>query len=467
VNLLKLNIKMNIRFKKLLFVFSGVFFFLACSSDSDYYDVGENFYKTDATIGYTDQLTVNASTVSLDSMITSDKNVLFFGYNKDSVLGSLSTETYIPLIFDNTISFNSDYRFDSIVIYFKPTGAYSGDTLSEKTIDFYHVTENIEPDEENNLSDYKLYNNNSFAYESLPLGSVTFLPRPGHKTLVRARLADSLGQLLFDKMMNEDRDLSSDELFLEYFKGIVAIPRTKDKSWSMTFKTSNSTNTESGDEEDDITQFEIRIYYDVPSSTDDNYVRLVLPSDSYLFTHFITNRSNTIISNIQGGESTLSSINCGNRAFIQSGGGLVLKLDFPDLRNILSYGNNVSVLDAYLVIRPIKHSYNDQEYALPNKLYSVLTDGSNLFLSELNDIEGNVASASLKYEDADNQNPYYRFSAINFVKYKLAQYDDNDKGSYSMLITLSETENATTFNRMIVGDQSLGDIELQLYYLTY
>jgi hypothetical protein len=436
----------------------------SCTKDDNAYKVGESFDNSDATIGYSDKLSCSISTVMLDSMITSKKKKIFFGYNIDPVLGSICANSYIPLTKTTSFIIDEEAIYDSIIIYFKPDGTYAGgDTLAEKTINIYQVTEEITPTKINYSEN--LFSNNSFAYNPKPLTSITFLPRPMGKKIVRGHLPDSLGQLWFNKLQDDtDPDMKTSELFLQYFKGIVVIPQTKDKKWSMTFVKTSSSNSQTSIDEADIKEFEVRIYYRIPSSETEKYYSFQIPSDSYLFTNFIADRTNTIIENIHADNTKLSSDKTANTSFIQAGGGLILKVDIPSIEEIFSINPRISILDAKLIIRPLKKTYDDINYPLPQYLYTASTDYSNDIMENLFDISGNLIIGSLDEEDSDD--PYYTFNVTKFIRDKLNNVDQN---SDAILITLSEDENATSFTRLIIADQELSedDVVLKLYYLTY
>jgi hypothetical protein len=434
------------------------------------------FNDANGRIGYVDTFSVDISTIMLDSMQTSDMTAIFTGAVNDNLMGKMTAVSYIPFTFIGSsvpeLIQNDNFKivYDSLMIYFRPTGDYLGDTTTRKTVNIYRVNQIIEP-KDKTVSD-QLYNHDSFTYDSVPLATLSFLPRPASKRLLKAHLPDSLGQLWLNSIIEytTERDdssiVASPDNFLEYFKGIALVPQSPlDETWSITFKGQNTNDNTAGDEEEDVTFFEVRLYYHRSDQSDNSHVTFQIPTDSYLFTSFPVDRSNTVLANMKGGEFVMPSALTNHTAFIQSGAGLVTKITVPGLKDITTINRNITVLDARLIMRPKARSYNDNN-PLPKTLYVNLTDFNNRGISELTDLQGNTVQGTLTYGKPDNEDPYYSFPVMQYVSYKLSETEELP---YSMLVTLSKIDNSTSFKRLLFEDQQLNqtNVQIQLYYFTY
>ena len=153
-------------------------------------------------------------------------------------------------------------------------------------------------------------------------------------------------------------------------------------------------------------------------------------------------------------------------SYIQTGSGMVLRIDFPTLASLNSASEYMSVADARLIIRPKDYTY-DEATPLPSRLFLILTDDSNDLQSNLSDISGNVVSSPIYY--TTNGEPYYMFSVIWFVRKFISIQTDNTENPMALIVMPSDNENSSLFKRLIVDDntQFAEYVQLQIYYVTY
>ncbi len=438
---------------------------VTCDNDGDSFEVGEIFAESQSVFAYVDSFSLRLSTIRLDSFQTSGFSKIFLGCYRDEELGNVTTEVYAPLIFESKSSIHEDAVYDSLVVCFKPTGNWVGDTLLTKTINIYEVTDIIEPDPLNE-SQY-MYNHQRLNRNSTSLATVELHPNPETKLVSWARMSDSLGQLWFEMLRSNADEFANNEEFQKFFKGICIVPDSTDYTWGLYFVCDGTANTEKFLLED-ATRFEIRLYYRNPNDgEDDSYMTFIMDdSGSFRYTYMNNDRSGTPFENLEIDGGKVYSSESGNKSYIQTGSGMALRIEFPSLYEIMSESEYLGIIDARLVIKPKENSFDDVYYHLPTTLYVCVTDESNDLFVNLTALDGSLISSTLRYADLQKEDPYYSFSILSFIRSRILSPSED----YSALILLpSDTENSSSFERLVVDDYtSYGEnAQLQIIYLTY
>lgn len=454
---------MKVRIFLLVSFIAAIFY--TCDNDGDSYDVGDVFSDSRSVLGYVDSFSLRLSTIRLDSFITSGNTDIFMGYYKDEKVGNVLAETYLPIVFATKTNIPEDSEYDSLVVCFKPGGAWIGDTVQPKEIKIYEVLEEIKPryyaDRQQMFNHWKLDRSDT------ELATVSIEPNPRRGVVSWARMSDSLGQIWFDKIVNGDEAMDKDEYFEEYFKGICIVPQTTNCTWGLDFVTTSTAFPESKSV-DDAMQFEIRLYYRQPGDDEEgSYMTFIVnPVNPYQYVHFENDRSGTKFENLQIDGGKVYSDETDNLSYIQTGSGMALRIDFPTLEDLNSASEYMSVVDAHLLIRPHEFSY-DEEYQLPSTLYLAITDETNDLHSNVLDMSGSVVGSNLNYT-SDGQ-PYYLFSVLTFVRRFINMKVENINNTMALIVLPSDAENSTTFRRLVVDDNSkyAENVQLQIYYVTY
>ena len=451
-----------------IFLLIGVIaaFFCTCDPDGDSRVVGDVFTDNKTVLGYVDSFSLQLSTIRLDSFVTSNNTDIFMGYYKDDKVGNVLAETYMPIRFSYKTNIPEDAEYDSIVICFKPNGYWVGDTLQPKEIKIYEVQEEIKP--HYRAERQQMFNHQKLKRSDTELATVSIVPHPYRSLVSWARMSDSLGRKWFDMIVNGDDAMDKDEYFEQYFNGICIVPQTTDCTWGLGFVTSSFSTPESK-AIDDAQQFEIRLYYRKPGDDEEgSYMTFVAKeSNPYRYTYFENDRSGTPFDTLQIDGGRVSSKQSGNMSFIQTGSGLALRVDFPTLSILNSASEYMSVVDARLIIKPKEFSY-DETYQLPSALYLAITDDSNDLLSNLAELSGNIVQSPLYYSSDDRQ-PFYMFSVIRFVRNYIKNKTDIREAPMALIVLPSDTENSSSFKRLVVDDntQYAENVQLQIYYVTY
>lgn len=129
-------------------------FFITLTACEDPQEIGSEVFAQDIGVLYTDTLTVDASTVLLDSILTSGTSSLLVGRITDPSLGVLEANSYFHVVPFDTLYSAVDTagrknvkwvrypsKVDSIR-FFLPYNFYQGDTNQRQTIKLIQLADN-------------------------------------------------------------------------------------------------------------------------------------------------------------------------------------------------------------------------------------------------------------------------------------------------------------------------------------
>lgn len=444
-----LNMYKNSLLSKLLL--AGVLF-SSCANDEEIYKIGDRFVKETSKIHYVDTLTVTVSTVRIDSFPATGYNTVFVGYHNDPLLGTTEAKSFVEFIPATSVpDLDENAVFDSLVIYMRQNGNYLGDTSLLKTLAIHEVLEPIEPKDDN----YRLYNTDTFSINTAPLATHTFKQRPQALRADFVRLPDALGLKWFNWLVNKNDTLTNQTTFKKQFPGLALLPLTKDLSWSSTFFGYNATTTD----EDNV--MHIRLYYRIRGQENNTYFAFSPSESGRVFTNFQMDYSGSIVDGI-GTSGIVASKSSNNLVAVQAGGALGFRIDIPMIDKLKEIHPNLSVLDAQLIVKPRKGSF-DKASELP-QLIAYWMDSKNEIRGPLTNFSSSPILSKLTADDEFNENTYYSFDMLSFVLNKM----NNLNTDQTLFFSFSDQDNATSLKRVIIEDQSFSEsLQLQLHYVVY
>lgn len=439
-------------YRFLLLIFSGLFI-ISCDSDIDAgeFVVGADYLALNNKVISIDTLTVNVSTVKLDSLITSSESRILVGNYDDPLFGKVKSDSYFQVSTTsyNLYSQNSDtdatgYVFDSIVMIMRYDDYYYADTTKVQTLNIHRVLKNFKP----NVNDNSFYNNSSLAYNETSLGSITYQPKPIGNDSINIKMDNEFGKELFNKF--KDKQITTSDEFTDYLKGFVLKSSSAISSSVIGFNLSSV----------------LRLYYSKGiGGTEDNYTKdFTISNISKQFNAVSSDREGTLIQSLPLSKTSLSSTYTGNSGFIQSGTGIALRVDFPYIQQLKYLAEKGAIVDAKLIMKPVKNSYSKM-FPLPEKLSVYVVDKLNRFKSALTDSNGTNVVASLnKSDDEFDENVSYEMSLGAFLQKEMLKESDSKSGLLFTLPNLSKV-----VDRVVIGDQSSKEnkMKLQIYYITY
>ncbi|UXP33813.1 DUF4270 domain-containing protein [Reichenbachiella agarivorans] len=373
-----------------------------------------------------DTLTMEMSTVQLDSVITNAPVRLLVGEAVQEDLGEMSAETYFQLGGDVLTDFPTGSRFDysrvTMTLYFDDY--YYGDTTKLMTLEVQELSEDLELDE-----DGYLYNSSSFGtktdFSGQPIiyGTTSFYPKPTQKDSIEIDLLTERGLEIFNFLA--DGEIAASD-FKDYLKGFKIV--SKDAHCILGFTISPS----------------LKIYYDDRSDEDSEEQTLEFNTsvDDIYFNHLVASTYNEAFLTLDS-EDRLSSELTNNQSYVQSGIGRAVRIDLPHIRNILS-GDDELLLDKVELVLMIENEIPEETYMLQNlSVYRV--DKNNDFL----------AVYDLPYTlSVDSEYGYGRSYTIDITDFVEEQIALNTVINEDGILLRFETEQFFgTLDHLILADQ--------------
>ncbi|MEZ7497475.1 DUF4270 family protein [Flavobacterium sp. Arc3] len=439
-------------YKLLLVLFLGALI-TSCDSDVDTgeFVVGSDYLSVSNKVILVDTLTVDVSTINLDSLVTSSQGRILVGNYNDPYFGKVKSESYFQLS-GSSYALNSDnsdidapnYVFDSIRMILRPDKYYYGDTTKVQTISIHRLLEKVKVNDD----DSYFYNDSSLSYDSESLGSYSFKPKPLSQDTVVVSIKDVFGEAIFQKI--KKREITNFDEFTQYFKGLVIKSTTGTSSSVVGFSTTSV----------------LRLYYSKYLGNTEESLNLDfnILDQTKQFNNISLDRSGTEIKDLTGFTGSLSSLKTGNKAYVQSGTGIACRVDFPNIKQLKYISEKGTIVDAELIIKPINNTYSADTYPLPDSLRVFVADKLNRITGTLNNT-GTATYAVLNTE-TDEFNEYigYKVSIGAFLQNEMIKNSDS---KLSLILTIPNI--LKSVNRVMLGDQknSNNKIQLKIYYISY
>lgn len=379
------------------------------------------------------------STMILDSLATSGASVVLVGKVNDTYTGKISTESYFQIGFNGEFVPDTEAVFDSLVLLLNYNAYSYGDTTQLQSIAVHQLTEEIElPDDQTYF-----YANQQFAYQSNPLATYTFRPRPRSAKVQRIKLPDALGNQFFSLAKEESEE------FLDFFKGLALIPHINN-SCVLGFGTSDA----NADDADSEGGLKIRLYY--REDGEEKHYDFPLTNSNLQFNRIINDRSNTFFANLQTQRNSLSSNLTNRETLIQGGLGMFTKIEIPFLDGYLELGKKALVVYAELVVKPIRGTYKSDTPLLTLALYQI--NGKNEIVNSFDNLEGNQIAAQAVIDNEFQTNTYYTFDLTDYIINALEtdKFEEN-----TFVIGLAGGYN-TNFSRAVLGGLNHPNSEIKL-----
>lgn len=410
-------------------------------------DLGSDFVDNSTTnLVMVDSLTLEMSTVYVDSFVTSAGGSILAGSYNDPQFGKVSAASFVQLGAPASITLPNGAVFDSLELILTLNKTYYGDTLSPFKIAVHKLTDVINlPNEQ-----YSFYNNNKRNYTSAALGSGSFIIRPTTRDTISIRLSQSLGQELYNKIFNTDVEISTDDQFIEYFKGLAIVDGGS--NLVMGFK-------------DSLT---MRLHYRNPGVINtDAYIDFAINNNAKQFNNISADRTGSPIAALSASNKQLFSSKTNNAGFSQYISGAVAKIRFPHLRNLLQLNDFIKIIRADLILTPVKNSFSGY-YTLPPQLRLSATDQYNYPGTDLTEYSSSTSANSTQYGNLYIDKIYgtetsYSYDVTTYLQEQIALTDNNKNG-----VLVLPASPALTFDRVLIGDGLNADSKskVKIYYAT-
>ncbi|GGA89614.1 DUF4270 family protein [Puia dinghuensis] len=472
--------------KELLFLLSSsllaLFLLSGCQKQPDLL-FGNQYtnLNSGANIVLVDTSSVIVSTVLVDSAATASTGYLMVGNYNDAYLGKVMTRSYLQVAPPSSTGLPSlDPRIDTydsigLVLFAKTGNPYYGDTtLFQK----YAVSQ------VDTLWQLAPNQNGWYSNDSLPLGPqlgstvVRIFPNlttsNGYSSntsqftgdTVRIRMNQNLGQQIYNMVYNKSDTIINNAKWLRWFHGLCLFP---DSNVNFIYGFKDSAVMRVYYRENGVTSTEKSIDFNITDkSFQFNNIQTAYNSKQTTLTGKPIDNLIKPTQNPQVPPATVST-KVGNAGYVQTIGGLNVKLTFPYLNAIALRPDYLSTLRAILTVRPIPGSFSTI-WRLPPQVGIYYTDQTNLLGIPLS--ASGVAGSqtgNLVLDYFHPLNTVYTYDVTNFVKAYLLNPNPTTASQIGLMLSVPAPNNVSAFNRLIIADQSYPvdqRITLNVYYIS-
>ncbi len=341
---------------------------------------------------FTDTLSIEAETISEDSVDQSPATLCLLGSMHDPALGYTNASFYMPFdLEDNNLTFDDDtVSLDSVVLTMWYFNTY-GDLRTPQTVEVFEMAENID-------DSVKYFSDTNLSVYQNPVGAKTFIPNTKDSITVGGikaapslsiRLNDSFGQKFI--IASGSSDYADNGSFQEYFKGLyVTASKAGGGKGLAAFNPY----------QDGV---RITVYYHKTDGTDTFYT---FPAAAPLVVnHYEHDYRNSSIST--GGDSLV---------FIQGLAGLNTRVKVPNLRNL----GNILINKAELVVTVVPAADGrDSVFSPPAQLTLAISDADGNFIGGTSD---QVFPTSIFGGDREEETDSLTGQKLIKYKFSLARY---------------------------------------------
>jgi Domain of unknown function (DUF4270) len=433
----------NWRLRNGIFASVILSFFITLTACEDPQEIGSEVFAQDINVLFTDTLTVDASSILLDSVVTSGSNTLLVGNTTDPSLGLVKAASYFHMVPFDTLRSSVDtagrkdvrwIRFPSKVdsiFMFLPYNSYEGDTNQRQTIKLMQFANGASLDIDKqyyNTSDAPALSNTIIGQavntRIRPIKNKNVLTGVGRFDSLRFRITDPA----FINFIISQRDSRKDDAlvgteFRKATRGFALTSESANNAALLGFDAFNAV---------------VRIYYSykytytlrnkantadsITATVDTTKANFLLPYDSQnrnpvnvRFNKLTTTRAGNL-TKLAKVTDILPAKQANNEVYIQNSTGLVAKVKFPTLVN-LKNRQDIAINKAELVIEP---SANPDNFTLPQDLVLMESTNNNRILRTTNDGTGTMGvvsgeSSSAAYQSRNNTYTFNITSSLQNV----------------------------------------------------
>ena len=398
----------------------------SCEQEGDFSPIDDG---SDIEVLSIDTLTLEISTVYLDSIITQNSGSVLIGNTFSEELGHLSSTGYMQFVPGSTILPDDEDTYDSLGLTIYPYRNTFGKGSQQK-FSIYRVKQDYEP------ADDFFYQFDKLEVFPAPIGNFTLDLNEDDNDSIYISLDDALGLELFKEAQQSGSFFEDNDDFLDFFKGIAIIPDDA----SIPFASSipfNSLN------------IRLELFYtrDQEEFTQEETIRFDLNPQATHFHHIDTDRQNTTLKNIETlGE--LSSRNANNKSFLQASSALVTRIRIPYLHKIEEAFPKFFIAFSSLIIEPVANSFDSDE-PLPESLslyYLNKFDNLNAALTQGAFLPASVGI--LEYDQEFEENTNYEIDLTGIIPQLMQEPKEDDVSFY---ITLPNNLIASSTQRLEIN----------------
>jgi hypothetical protein len=423
---------------------------VACVKTNDQqFPLGSELIQNNFKISIVDTFSVEMATVQFDSILTSGADTMLIGQYTDDRLGYVKAQSYFRLQSPSTYTTSSNDVFDSLTLKLRLNGYYYGDTNITQKFIVYRLAESLTL----SAGTYHYNIDTIHSYYENPLGFINFRPHPKEKLDIEIPLNPELGALLFQQILDKKANLTINDTFINYFKGIRIIS-TGSKNASVLGISDTSVmmriyGHENGLEKKDFV-------FDFKLETGDTH-----------FSQITYDRTGTSLKDLKIQEKSIPSALASEEVYLQGGTGLSASARFPTLGKILEI-EKVTILKAELILKPVEATYINSQLSGIINYYAINKKNQILGSSTGTNSQTAGAGTLILTDPIYNENTNYSMDITSYILDQLGgkYYDPGKSGLLFIYKTPSYTSGVT---RIVLGGgkHPTKKALLKLYLLRY
>lgn len=386
---------------------------ISCRKEGDF-NLGSKPQDSNIGVQFTDTVTLLNKTFLLNDSIVSARanNLSFGGYSDPSYTGVTYCEAYASVRLVNSNVDYSGTTVDSAKLYMYYSLAY-GDTLSSQDVSVHEITTQLDAS-----VPYRT-NSNFVTYSAASIGEKTgFQARPYTNHSLDIPLTNAFGTNLLAIANNKN---NTD--FQNLFYGIMIKP--KNNSVGSVISADYTTS--------DLARTRMIVYFKRGTIRDSATFSISnFPSS---FNRVIDDRSGTNIASLVSNGDRIEEALTGNRCYIQSGTGIVTKVEMPYLKNLSTVDGNSVIINKAVLVAPIDLASNYEKYRQVNYLRLLQMNTDNTYKYAANGslayIQGSGypqtgTNYSVLGTALDITDTTYRIDITSYVQSLLSNHLDNN-----------------------------------------
>lgn len=429
-------------------------FFYGCANNN--FEIGDELFESNIRCILLDTCTASLTTIHIDSVETMAQSRLMVGSMDIPLRGRVQSAGFIsfnfPTYSEARVNIKNELILDSITLILEYDKYILGDTLSEFTINIHQLSEELDPTVRDGNT---FYNTSKVKYNSEPLRTKTFFPYPNADNRLDIRLPDEMGEEFLNKLSNEADEFKDQLNFTSYFKGLAITAEDESNNAVYGFAVGDSSAT-------------INLYYHFVEDFKNSERIIISGITSEIFNAVDFDTESTELADLPNGYKGLPSTESANQSYIMGMTGLYTRIEFPYLQSLLELGEAGTISSAQLLLYPVKDSYNNTKFPLPDTLSLYVADYTNTTVDAITTSYGDALQTGNLVADYDlGINTYYSFTITDFLKDELEA-----KGSEKqmLVLTLPDSNMSRTFNSVVFGDKdhpSNQQVTLKITYNVY
>jgi hypothetical protein len=332
---------MNLAVVRFIFILVTAWFLLMSCNKST--TIGSELQPQNLGVVFTDTATILTSTIFVDTISTTNRELLLAGEYTDPVLGRVKASAFFNVQpFNTSFSFGSNPQFISAVFALPINFAY-GDTTQLQTLSVHKLVEPINPQ--------RVYRNKDvLAYEPTPIATATFKGSDAVFGRVEIPLTDTFRDQIV-ALANSTAVSGLTQAQLDAFvKGFALVSHGGEALWGfrVTGQVPAAIEIRFRNELGSEQIYRIVARNAVSAETDVSGERY----NTQRFNHVEVDRTATPLQNLTQDYQTIPSAQTQEQTFIQESLGIFTKIEFPYLSEFVK-NQTIAINRADLVVFPV------------------------------------------------------------------------------------------------------------------